>query len=244
MFDVDVRWLPRSPVRLAVDPVVPARGPAGAAAAAAADRSNPMSSPRSRAASPTTATCSCSFPASARSDASNGRSPACLPAPTSTCTPLAGALTLEEQDRALAPSPPGRRRVVLSTDIAETSLTVDGVRIVVDAGLAREPRFDARTGMSRLTTVHHEPRLGRPARRASRAHRAGRRLPAVEQDRTRHSASATARRRSPRPTSPGFALELAAWGRRSGDLRLHRSAAAAAVEQAADAARRPRRARR
>ena len=50
---------------------------------------------------------------------------------------LAGALALEEQDQALAPSPPGRRRVVLATDIAETSLTVDGVRVVVDSGLAR-----------------------------------------------------------------------------------------------------------
>ncbi len=58
--------------------------------------------------------------------------------------PLAGALSQDEQDRALEPSPVGRRRVVLSTDIAETSLTVDGVRIVVDSGLAREPRFDPR----------------------------------------------------------------------------------------------------
>ena len=87
---------------------------------------------------------------------------------------LAGALSLEEQDRALAPSPAGRRRVVLSTDIAETSLTVDGVRIVIDAGLAREPRFDARTGLSRLTTV--------TTSRASadqRAGRAGRTEPGV-----------------------------------------------------------------
>jgi ATP-dependent helicase HrpB len=67
--------------------------------------------------------------------------------------PLAGALSLTEQDHALQPSPPGRRRVVLSTDIAESSLTVDGVRVVVDAGLARVPRFDQRTGMTRLTTV-------------------------------------------------------------------------------------------
>ncbi|MDQ3469648.1 MAG: ATP-dependent helicase HrpB, partial [Actinomycetota bacterium] len=67
--------------------------------------------------------------------------------------PLAGALSLEEQDMALAPSPAGRRRVVLSTDIAETSLTVEGVRVVVDSGLARAPRFDAGTGMTRLTTV-------------------------------------------------------------------------------------------
>lgn len=80
--------------------------------------------------------------------------------------PLAGALSLEDQDRALSPSPPGRRRVVLSTDIAETSLTVDGIRIVVDSGSARIPQFDARSGMTRLTTV--------PASRASCEQRAGR----------------------------------------------------------------------
>ena len=80
--------------------------------------------------------------------------------------PLAGALSLAEQDHALQPSPPGRRRVVLSTDIAESSLTVDGVRVVVDAGLARVPRFDQRTGMTRLTTVSTS--------RASADQRAGR----------------------------------------------------------------------
>ncbi len=80
--------------------------------------------------------------------------------------PLAGALSQTEQDAALDPSPAGRRRIVLSTDIAETSLTVDGVKIVVDAGLAREPRFDAGTGMTRLTTVSTS--------RASAEQRAGR----------------------------------------------------------------------
>ncbi len=83
--------------------------------------------------------------------------------------PLAGALSPAEQDAALAPSPPGRRRVVLSTDIAETSLTVDGVRVVVDSGLARAPRFDVHTGMTRLTTVttsrsSAEQRAGRAGR--------------------------------------------------------------------------------
>ena len=70
---------------------------------------------------------------------------------------------------ALAPSPPGRRRVVLATDIAETSLTVEGVRVVVDSGLARAPRFDVGTGMTRLTTVSisrdsAEQRAGRAGR--------------------------------------------------------------------------------
>ena len=68
--------------------------------------------------------------------------------------PLAGALSLEEQDAALAPSRPGRRRIVFSTDIAESSLTVDGVRVVIDSGIASAPRFDPRTGMTRLTTVN------------------------------------------------------------------------------------------
>ncbi len=80
--------------------------------------------------------------------------------------PLAGALALADQDRALMPSPAGRRRVVLSTDIAESSLTVAGVRVVVDAGLARVPRFDPRSGMTRLTTVSTS--------RASADQRAGR----------------------------------------------------------------------
>ncbi len=64
---------------------------------------------------------------------------------------LAGALSVEEQDAALRAGP--RRRVVLSTDIAETSLTVDGVSVVIDAGLARVPRLDVRTGLTALTTV-------------------------------------------------------------------------------------------
>ena len=80
--------------------------------------------------------------------------------------PLAGALSIDEQDSALAPSPAGRRRVVLSTDIAESSLTVDGVRVVVDAGLARVPKFDQATGMTRLVTVSTS--------RASADQRAGR----------------------------------------------------------------------
>jgi ATP-dependent helicase HrpB len=67
--------------------------------------------------------------------------------------PLHGTLTRERQDRALRPSPPGQRKVVLATSIAETSLTVDGVRVVVDGGLARVPRYSPRTGMTSLATV-------------------------------------------------------------------------------------------
>ena len=65
---------------------------------------------------------------------------------------LHGALPIEQQDLALAASFPGERKVVLATDVAETSLTVEGVRIVVDSGRAKSPRFDPRTGMTRLIT--------------------------------------------------------------------------------------------
>ena len=67
--------------------------------------------------------------------------------------PLYGDLSPAEQDRAIAPSPAGRRKVVLATSIAETSLTIEGVRIVIDSGLMRVPRFSPRSGMTRLETV-------------------------------------------------------------------------------------------
>lgn len=67
--------------------------------------------------------------------------------------PLHGSLPPAQQDAAIAPSPPGRRKVVLATNVAETSLTIDGVRVVIDSGLARVPRFSPRTGMTRLETV-------------------------------------------------------------------------------------------
>ena len=125
--------------------------------------------------------------------------------------PLAGALSLAEQDAALAPSPPGRRRVVLSTDIAETSLTVDGVRIVVDSGLARAPRFDVRTGMSRLTTIATSRSSAE-----QRAGRAGRVEPGVCYrlwSKVEHGTRPA--HRAPEITEvdlAGLALELAAWG--------------------------------
>ena len=67
--------------------------------------------------------------------------------------PLYGDLAPAEQDRAIAPSPAGRRKLVLATSIAETSLTIEGVRIVVDGGQMRVPRFSPRSGMTRLETV-------------------------------------------------------------------------------------------
>ncbi|WP_323844497.1 ATP-dependent helicase HrpB [Microbulbifer magnicolonia] len=68
--------------------------------------------------------------------------------------PLYGDLSKQQQDAAIAPSPPGERKIVLATNVAETSLTIDGIRMVVDAGLMRESRFDPNTGMNRLVTTH------------------------------------------------------------------------------------------
>ena len=124
---------------------------------------------------------------------------------------LAGALALEEQDQALAPSPPGRRRVVLATDIAETSLTVEGVRVVVDSGLARAPRFDPGTGMTRLTTVS----ISRDSAE-QRAGRAGRVEPGAAYrlwSRMEHGTRPAHRAAEITQVDlAGFVLELAAWG--------------------------------
>lgn len=84
---------------------------------------------------------------------------------------LHGMLPAEEQDAAIAPSPAGTRKVVLATSIAETSLTIEGVRVVVDGGLMRVPRFSPRTGMGRLETVRvtrasADQRRGRAGRTA------------------------------------------------------------------------------
>ena len=87
---------------------------------------------------------------------------------------LHGQLPAEEQDAAIGPAPPGGRKVVLATSIAETSLTIEGVRIVVDGGLMRVPRFSPRTGMTRLETV----RVTR-ASADQRRGRAGRTAPGV-----------------------------------------------------------------
>ncbi|MDP3175895.1 MAG: helicase-related protein, partial [Phenylobacterium sp.] len=70
-----------------------------------------------------------------------------------TLAPLYGALDPIDQDRAIAPARPGERKVVLATSIAETSLTIQGVRVVIDSGVARVPRFDPASGLTRLATV-------------------------------------------------------------------------------------------
>ncbi|MCZ2825007.1 MULTISPECIES: ATP-dependent helicase HrpB [unclassified Modestobacter] len=123
--------------------------------------------------------------------------------------PLHGRLPPDQQDAALTPGP--RRRVVLSTDVAETSLTVPGVRTVVDAGLARVPRFDVARGMGALVTV----RVSR-ASAVQRAGRAGREAPG----RVYRLWSAAEHDRLPAAAEPeialadltGLALELAVWG--------------------------------
>ncbi|ACY83541.1 ATP-dependent RNA helicase HrpB [Edwardsiella piscicida] len=80
--------------------------------------------------------------------------------------PLYGALSLAEQQLAIAPAPTGRRKVVLATNIAETSLTIDGIRLVVDSALERVSQFDVRSGLTRLVTQR--------ASQASMTQRAGR----------------------------------------------------------------------
>ncbi|GMU43983.1 MAG: ATP-dependent helicase HrpB [Xanthomonadales bacterium] len=85
--------------------------------------------------------------------------------------PLHGELAIEAQAAAMTPAAPGRRRVVLATNVAESSLTLPGVRAVVDSGLAREPRFDPNVGFTRLETVPIS--LASATQRAGRAGRLG-----------------------------------------------------------------------
>ncbi|MCY9665474.1 ATP-dependent helicase HrpB [Paenibacillus alginolyticus] len=125
--------------------------------------------------------------------------------------PLYGNLSQEAQDQALAVTSPGQRKIVLATSIAETSLTVEGVTVVIDSGLMRVPRFSPRTGMTRLTTV--------PVSIASadqRRGRAGRLGPGV----CYRLWTETEQRQLPLSSTPEIreadlaplALELAAWG--------------------------------
>jgi ATP-dependent helicase HrpB len=88
--------------------------------------------------------------------------------------PLYGDLPPAAQDAAIAPAPKGQRKIVLATSIAETSLTIEGIRIVIDGGLARGPRFDPSSGMTRLVTT----RVSQAAA-AQRAGRAGRLAPGI-----------------------------------------------------------------
>ncbi|MCQ3942517.1 MAG: ATP-dependent helicase HrpB [Alphaproteobacteria bacterium] len=124
---------------------------------------------------------------------------------------LYGALEAGVQDRAIAPAPPGRRKVVLATSIAETSITIDGVRIVVDSGLARVPRYEPDVGVTRLETV----RVSRAAADQRRG-RAGRTDPGVcyrlwDEPETA-SLEPFARPEILAADLSSFALDLAQWG--------------------------------
>jgi ATP-dependent RNA helicase HrpB len=88
--------------------------------------------------------------------------------------PLYGMMDIADQDRAIQPPPPGTRKIVLATSIAETSITIDGVRVIIDSGLARRPVFDPGSGLTRLETV----RVSQAAA-TQRAGRAGRTQPGV-----------------------------------------------------------------
>jgi ATP-dependent helicase HrpB len=125
--------------------------------------------------------------------------------------PLYGNLPQPAQDEAIAPSRPGSRKVVLSTSIAETSLTIEGVRVVVDSGMMRVPRFSPRTGMTRLetTTVSR-------ASSEQRCGRAGRVAPGVcYRLWPEHAQAALVPHGTPEILDADLAplaLELAAWG--------------------------------
>lgn len=125
--------------------------------------------------------------------------------------PLYGALPPAEQDKAIAPAPAGKRKIVLATNIAETSLTIEDVRVVVDCGLARVARFEPKSGMTRLATA----RIARDSA-DQRAGRAGRVAPGVcyrlwsESEHARLAATST-----PEILEADLApllLELARWG--------------------------------
>ncbi|MFB9792018.1 ATP-dependent helicase HrpB [Shinella granuli] len=149
-----------------------------------------------------------------------------------TIVPLYGNLGQKEQDAAIRPAPAGTRKIVLATSIAETSITIDGVRIVIDSGLQRLPVFEAATGITRLETV----RVSR-ASADQRAGRAGRTEPGIA-IRLWHAGQTAA---MPAFTPPqilssdlsGFMLDLAHWGVSDpAALRLVDQPPAAAVEEA------------
>jgi ATP-dependent helicase HrpB len=125
--------------------------------------------------------------------------------------PLFGAMDRVAQDRAVAPAAPGRRKVALATSIAETSLTIEGVRIVIDSGLARVPRFEPDIGVTRLET-QRVSRAGADQRRG----RAGRTEPGVcyrlWQAGANGAMAAFAQPEILSADLSGFVLDLAAWG--------------------------------
>lgn len=132
---------------------------------------------------------------------------------------LYGDLSQKDQDAAISPDPRGRRRVILATNIAETSLTIEGVRIVVDSGLAKFMRHDPRTGMSRLETgpisrASAEQRTGRAGRTQS-----GHCVRMYDEEEFRRFRPHTEPEILQADLSP-LLLELAAWGTSPENLRF------------------------
>ncbi|MCY1274459.1 ATP-dependent helicase HrpB [compost metagenome] len=125
--------------------------------------------------------------------------------------PLHGELDLAAQRAAIEPAPAGKRKVVLATNIAETSLTIDGVRVVVDAGLERVPSFDPASGMTRLDTQ----RISR-ASATQRAGRAGRLQPGacyrLWSEAQQEQLAAHGSAEILQADLAGLALQLARWG--------------------------------
>src|SRR5437763_9648611 len=131
--------------------------------------------------------------------------------PTTDVVALYGALGADEQARAIEPAPPGRRKIVLATSIAETSITIAGVRMVVDSGLVRVPPYEPDVGVTRLDTV----RVSRAAADQRRG-RAGRTEPGLCY-RLWDEPQTAALEPFVRPEIlaadlSSFALDLAAWG--------------------------------
>ena len=147
--------------------------------------------------------------------------------------PLHGELELSAQRAAIEPAPAGLRKVVLATNIAETSLTIDGVRVVVDAGLARVPRFDPGSGMTRLDTA----RISR-ASATQRAGRAGRLQPGacyrLWSQAQHEQLSAYSSAEILQADLAGLALQLARWGVEVDELVWLDPPPAAAYAQARD----------
>ncbi|WP_257111718.1 ATP-dependent helicase HrpB [Pseudomonas ficuserectae] len=147
--------------------------------------------------------------------------------------PLHGELDLNAQRAAIEPAPKGTRKVVLATNIAETSLTIDGVRVVIDAGLARVPRFDPGSGMTRLETQ----RISR-ASATQRAGRAGRLEPGVcyrlWSEAQHDQLAAYGAAEILQADLAGLALQLARWGVTPAQLVWLDVPPAAAYSQAQD----------
>lgn len=125
--------------------------------------------------------------------------------------PLYGAMEGRDQDAAIKPAPAGHRKVVLATSIAETSITIDGVRVVIDSGLARLPKYEPATGLTRLETV----RTSR-ASADQRAGRAGRTEPGIAIRLWHQGQTASLPAFSPpeilEADLSGLVLDAAAWG--------------------------------